>query len=36
MDPVHKGHLGKYRTTLWEIHAIAKMGRFENGQQTER
>jgi hypothetical protein len=35
MDPVHKGHLGKYRTTLWEIHPITKIERFENGQWTE-
>jgi hypothetical protein len=24
-DKEHKGHLGKYRTTLWEIHPILKL-----------
>jgi hypothetical protein len=35
MDPVHKGHLGKYRTTLWEIHPITKIEISKNGQWTE-
>lgn len=25
MDPVHKNHLGKYRSTLWEIHPVTKI-----------
>jgi hypothetical protein len=32
LDPVHKGHLGKYRATLWEIHPITKIEVFKNGQ----
>lgn len=31
MDPVHKGHLGKYRRTLWEIHPIHRIEVFETG-----
>jgi hypothetical protein len=31
-DPVHKGHLGTYRQTLWEIHPITKIEVFKNGQ----
>ena len=31
-DPVHKGHLGTYRATLWEIHPITKIEVFHNGQ----
>jgi len=32
LDPVHKGHLGTYRVTLWEIHPITKIEVFKNGQ----
>jgi hypothetical protein len=32
MDPVHKGHLGTFRSTLWEIHPITKIEVFRNGQ----
>jgi len=32
LDPVHKAHLGKYRSTLWEIHPITKIEVFKNGQ----
>ncbi len=35
MDPVHKGHLGKYRATLWEIHPITKIEVFRNGKWIE-
>ena len=35
MDPVHKGHLGKYRATLWEIHPITKIEVFKNGAWKE-
>ena len=31
-DPNHKAHLGKYRSTLWEIHPITKFEVFQNGQ----
>jgi hypothetical protein len=34
LDPVHKGHLGTYRSTLWEIHPITKIEVFKNGQWT--
>jgi hypothetical protein len=34
LDPVHKGHLGVYRSTLWEIHPITKIEVFKNGQWT--
>jgi hypothetical protein len=32
MDPVHKGHLGKYRRTLWEIHPIHRIEVFDGGR----
>ena len=32
LDPVHKGHLGTFRSTLWEIHPITKIEVFRNGQ----
>jgi len=31
-DPVHKNHLGTYRSTLWEIHPVTRVEVFENGQ----
>jgi hypothetical protein len=34
LDPVHKAHLGVYRSTLWEIHPITKIEVFKNGQWT--
>lgn len=34
-DPDHPGHLGKYRTTLWEIHPITKIEAFVNGQWVD-
>ena len=32
LDPEHRGHLGKYRSTLWEIHPITKLEVFKDGQ----
>lgn len=32
LDPVHKGHLNVYRTTLWEIHPVTQIETFKNGQ----
>jgi hypothetical protein len=32
LDPEHRAHLGKYRSTLWEIHPITKIEVFKNGQ----
>ena len=32
LDPVHKGHLGKYRQTLWEVHPIHRIEVFRQGQ----
>jgi hypothetical protein len=34
LDPVHKGHLGVFRSTLWEIHPITKIEVFRNGTWT--
>jgi hypothetical protein len=34
-DPDHPGHLGKYRTTLWEIHPITKIEVSTNGQWVD-
>ena len=33
-DPVHKAHLGVFRTTLWEIHPVTRIEVFKNGQWT--
>lgn len=32
LDPEHRNHLGRYRSTLWEIHPITKIEVFEDGQ----
>lgn len=32
LDPEHASHLGKYRSTLWEIHPITMFEVFDNGQ----
>ena len=32
LDPVHKGHLGKFRRTLWEIHPIHRIEYFRAGR----
>jgi uncharacterized protein YraI len=34
-DPDHPGHLGKYRTTLWEIHPITKIEAFVSGHWVD-
>jgi hypothetical protein len=31
MDPEHRNHLGRYRTTLWEVHPITKIEVFQSG-----
>ena len=32
VDPEHRNHLGKFRSTLWEIHPITKIEVFSNGE----
>jgi hypothetical protein len=32
LDPDHRGHLQRYRATLWEIHPITRIEVFEDGQ----
>ena len=32
LDPEHRAHLGKYRSTLWEIHPITRIEVFRDGQ----
>ncbi len=32
LDPEHRAHLRKYRSTLWEIHPITKIEVFKDGQ----
>jgi hypothetical protein len=32
LDPEHRSHLGKYRSTLWEIHPVTRIEVFKNGQ----
>lgn len=32
LDPEHRAHLGKYRSTLWEIHPITRIEVFHDGQ----
>jgi len=34
LDPEHRAHLGKFRSTLWEIHPITKIEVFKDGQWT--
>jgi hypothetical protein len=34
-DPVHKGHLGKYRKTLWEIHPIHRIEVWHGGRWAD-
>jgi hypothetical protein len=31
LDPEHRSHLGKYRSTLWEIHPITMIEVFKSG-----
>ena len=35
IDPEHRAHLGKFRSTLWEIHPIIKIEVFKNGQWVD-
>jgi hypothetical protein len=35
LDPEHRAHLGKYRSTLWEIHPITKIEVFKDGQWVD-
>jgi hypothetical protein len=32
LDPEHRAHLGKYRSTLWEVHPITRIEVFHGGQ----
>lgn len=34
-DPDHPGHLGRYRTTLWEVHPITKIEFSTNGRWVD-
>jgi hypothetical protein len=31
LDPEHRAHLGRYRSTLWEVHPITKIEVFKDG-----
>ena len=31
LDPEHRAHLGKYRSTLWGIHPVTKIEVFKGG-----
>ena len=35
LDPEHRAHLGRYRSTLWEIHPIMKIEVFQDGSWTD-
>lgn len=35
LDPEHRAHLGKFRSTLWEIHPIMKIEVFRDGQWVD-
>lgn len=35
LDPEHRAHLGKYRSTLWEIHPITKIEVFMDGHWVD-
>lgn len=35
LDPEHRAHLGKYRSTLWEIHPITKIEVFKDGEWVD-
>jgi hypothetical protein len=35
MDPEHRAHLGKYRSTLWEVHPITKIEVFKDGRWVD-
>ncbi len=32
LDPEHRNHLGRFRSTLWEIHPITQMEAFQDGR----
>lgn len=32
LDPEHFAHIGKFRSTLWEVHPIIKIEVFKDGQ----
>jgi len=35
LDPEHRAHLGKYRSTLWEVHPITRIEVFQDGQWVD-
>jgi hypothetical protein len=35
LDPEHAAHIGKFRSTLWEIHPITKIEVFKDGQWVD-
>jgi hypothetical protein len=35
LDPEHRAHLGRFRSTLWEIHPITKIEVFQDGQWVD-
>jgi hypothetical protein len=35
LDPEHRAHLGKFRSTLWEIHPITRIEVFQDGQWVD-
>jgi hypothetical protein len=34
-DPEHQNHLGKFRSTLWEVHPVTKIEVFKDGEWTD-
>jgi hypothetical protein len=34
-DPAHPNHLGRYRSTLWEVHPITKIDVFDGSEWEE-
>ena len=35
LDPEHRNHLGKYRSTLWEIHPITRIEVMKDGSWVD-
>ncbi len=35
LDPEHRNHLNKYRSTLWEVHPILKIEVSQNGHWVD-
>lgn len=35
LDPEHKGHLGRHRSTLWEIHPVTRFEVFSGGRWVD-